>query len=291
MAEPHLYKCATWKAVAKALKDAPGRLRSAPGEALWFRGMPSPDFELLPTLFWRLKGRETPEIDNIESDLFFEFQARARELHERGLSDWDYLFFMRHHGVPTRILDWTDSFGVAVFFALEAAALGNRPHAPAIWALNPYRLNERKGAWELRDLVQPKYLGEVEEEFWEYGELLNSPDEWLHDEPVALYPQQISDRMRAQRGWFTMFGNSTKPLERQVPDVLARIDLVGHAVDEAREFLGMAGLRPYSIFPDLDHLSAELVADNFQGAAVDRTKAINGRLGPVRPTRARNRKT
>ena len=50
-------------------------------------------------------------------------------------------------------------------------------------------------------------------EFWDYGELLNSPGEWLHDGPVAIYPLQISDRMRAQRGWFTMFGNSRSPLE------------------------------------------------------------------------------
>jgi hypothetical protein len=39
--------------------------------------------------------------------MFFEFRTRARQLYEADHTDWDVLFHMQHHGVPTRLLDWT----------------------------------------------------------------------------------------------------------------------------------------------------------------------------------------
>jgi hypothetical protein len=284
MKEDHIYRCASWDDVRAALAEAPGKLKAQSAEELWFRGVLCPEYALHPTLFRWLKDASRTQIDHTESDLFFEFQARARELHQKQLTDWDYLFFMRHHGVPTRILDWSDSFGIATYFAFDLPATFKGEHAPSIWVLNPYALNET--AWTTRDLVQPKYLGYIkhEDEYWEYGELLNSPSPWLHDEPVALYPLQISDRMRAQRGWFTMFGNNHEPLEDQVPEAVARIELVGHAIEAGREFLDMAGLRPYTIYPDLDHLATELVAWH-NGA-----RAANTKVTTSKPKRAANKK-
>ena len=43
---------------------------------------------------------------------------RARELHAGTQSDLDVLFSMHHFGTPTGLLDWTETLGVAVYFAL-----------------------------------------------------------------------------------------------------------------------------------------------------------------------------
>ncbi len=46
------------------------------------------------------------------------FRAKARELNNSIYDDWDILFYMQHHGIKPRLLDWSDSFSVAVYFAL-----------------------------------------------------------------------------------------------------------------------------------------------------------------------------
>jgi hypothetical protein len=263
MPDPKTYSCATWDQVRAALANATKHIGLRKGEEPWFRGACSSSFELLPTLFWRARDWKNKVMDAFESDLFFEFQARARELHERNLSDWDCLFFMRHHGAPTRILDWTDSFGMATYFAMDGEDPTTAGATRCVWVLNPYGLNEK--TWtDDRDLVQPARLGDVKgyEEPWDFGDLLRGSGPWLHDGPVAIYPLQISERMRAQRGWFTIFGNSRKPLEAQYPRLLARIDFKPAVIPATREFLAMAGLRPYSVYPDLDHLAREVMDSN-----------------------------
>lgn len=257
-----IYQCKVWEQVLSAIASAREHVGLKGNEEPWYRGSNSTAFQLLPSLFWRTKDWDAEEQDDYESDIFFEFQARARQLHERGLSDWDYLFFMRHHGIPTRILDWTDAFGMALYFALDGYQPIPNGDLPCVWILNPYALN--LDTWDTRDLVQPERLGDVEgyEEPWDYGDLLRGEDDWELEGPLAIYPLQISDRMRAQRGWFTFFGSTRAPLEVQYPDLVARIDLDPAVLSPAREFLDLAGLRPYSIYPDLDHLAQEVAEAN-----------------------------
>src|SRR5262249_37626900 len=147
---------------------------------------------------------------SFEAALFYEFQARARELHRRRLSGWDILFFMRHHGVATRILDWTEILGVALYFAVYGTGGGT----PCVWVLNPYALNDQDNTWKYRDLVAPQYLADQQGVVRDYDWFLHGqlpPFGWHH--PVALYPLQLSDRLHAQSGYFTIHGEETEPLE------------------------------------------------------------------------------
>ena len=99
-----------------------------------------------------------------------------------------------------------------------------------------------------RDIILPRYFGEYGEEYWDFGELLVSGGKWAWDGPVAIYPIQINERVRAQRGWFTIHGNDRRPLEEQFPKLVIKLVLDAPCVTEGRSFLQMSG---FNRIPDL----------------------------------------
>jgi hypothetical protein len=263
-------RAADWSQLTALVSDAKQELSPDNSEGLWFRGTADSVHQLMPTLMRYTDGLDADDHDGMEQNLFFEFQAKSPELRSRNLTDWEYLFHSRHHGLPTRLIDWTDTLGVAVYFALEPlmdAALKGGPvptTAPAIWALNPYSLNEE--TWDVRDITLPRYLGlrGKANDYWDFGELLAAEGEWKWDGPVAIYPVQLGDRVRAQRGWFTIHGNIREPLEQQYPQLLWQIILEKKCIDEALLFLELAGFNKYSIYPDLDNLAIWLRQKNLE---------------------------
>jgi hypothetical protein len=156
------------------------------------------------------------------------------------------------------VLDWTDTFAVALYFAVEireTEAKEKQEGCPSLWVINPYELNEE--TWEIREILLPKDLGydKKRDKYWDFGDLLVDPHEWGWDGPVAVYPIQINERVRAQRGWFTIHGSSRAPLEKQFPNLVSKMTLDEHCAAEAREFLDQAGHNVFSIYPDYDSLA------------------------------------
>lgn len=230
------------------------------GEECFFRGHQELVWDLTPTLLRHCRERKlekAEEIRDFEASLFFEFQARARELHEHSPTEWDILFSMRHHSVATRLLDWTEVLGVAVFFALRDVFENS---SPCVWILNPYALNEK--SWKIRDLVAPEYLPQGDYDFSDYLiDYAGDPGfDW--DEPVALYPIQRNARLHAQRGFFTIHGNDIRSLDGIFPALVKKVPLPKEAWKDARLFLQDAGIDEFLMFPDLDGLARHLHKKN-----------------------------
>jgi hypothetical protein len=256
-------------AFMQRVQDAQSRLALRPHQECFFRGHADSGYRLQPSLFRR--PRDTWEdYWKLERRVFYEFRTRARQLYDAENSDWDVLFHMQHHGVPTRLLDWTSVLGVALYFAL----LNHRDGAdrPAcVWLLNPYALNA--AAWNQFRLYHPKYLARDESinRSYDYGELLlgTRPRQWgwrsLWETPLAIYAHQRSDRMYAQSGWFTIHGADLRPMDEIFAGrsgILERVDLPPAAVPAARAFLRAAGIGHRQLFPDLDGV-ARSVSERF----------------------------
>ena len=78
-----------------------------------------------------------------ESDLLLRFQRRAHHYIPNPPDDedvLDWLALMQHHGVPTRLMDWTFSPYVALYFAIENSL---SDADCAVWAINTAWLSER----------------------------------------------------------------------------------------------------------------------------------------------------
>lgn len=217
----------------------------------WFRGQRLASWPLLPNLYRR-------RLADAETDLRMEFRRRAMQLIPGRMpaDDWQWYFLMQHHGAPTRLLDWTDSALVALFFAVSSNAAGSpRVDADAaVWMLDPWALN---GA----------VLGDhrVYDTSWShaaaYLPVLPSAD--LEPSlPIAIDPPHFTTRVAVQRSHFTVFGSDPDGLARVASGyerMLAKVTIPRRAIAQVRIDLGTCGIRDTSVFPDLEGLSRELV--------------------------------
>ncbi len=98
---------------------------------IWYRGVKDAELDLLPGAYFR------PDCD--EMSLVLHFRSLSPSLLPREpLDDWEWYYLMQHYGIPTRLLDWTESPLAALYFALEEDAIGR---SPCVWVMDPYSLN------------------------------------------------------------------------------------------------------------------------------------------------------
>jgi len=166
-----------------------------------------------------------------EIKMFKEFKRLARPYFSESMTDLECLALARHHGMPTRLLDWTDSIFVASFFALESAGAGSKK--PAVYALDTDSLC-----------------------------VIDDTDFYPFDPErrgVAIYrPPHINPRIPAQQGLFTVHfrPGDSQQFEPERLDVF-KLPTKPDAF-RLKEALDYAGFNRASLFPDLDGLTRQI---------------------------------
>lgn len=108
----------------------------------WYRGHANKEWELIPKVQRNFEGSEE-ELFRKERYYTNDFQSKASLFKSPSLpldeySNW--LTLMQHYGLPTRLLDWSRSPLVALYFAVSDESQYNKDGC--IWMLTPWKLNE-----------------------------------------------------------------------------------------------------------------------------------------------------
>ncbi len=219
--------------------------------APWFRGQPSTSYGLIPSIY-RPSNRSLDELDcrfDFRLRAFPFLEGSAREPH----SEWEWYFLMQHHGLPTRLLDWSESALVALYFALVDPPGRPPKDNPVVWMLDPWAINDRIAKKEAR------IFGADDSEVEHYLPLTDKAPP-IPAPPVSIQAPHASRRIAAQKGCFTLHGKEKRGLDAypELQRYLHKIEVHRPSRDKIGSQLEVAGVTITAVFPDLSNLATEL---------------------------------
>jgi hypothetical protein len=193
-----------------------------------FRGVGKPGYKLVPKI-GRPDTRKTlgpglnePYNRTAEETMTRHFvRAAGPYLRQLPATTLEWLALAQHHGMTTRLLDWTQSLFVAAYFAVEDAR--GSESSPTIYCI--------------RDVpVAPHELHDRIDDLPEY---------------VLYYPPHVSPRIPAQSGLFTVHRN---PAAVFSPERVIRLT-IGRSPLTMKLNLNACGIHKASLFPDIGGLA------------------------------------
>jgi hypothetical protein len=220
-----------------------------------FRGMQDSAFDLTTSLV-RLGG----DYPSHEDDLLRNFRKYAHHKAAMGDSVWNWLALAQHHGLPTRLLDWTYSPYVAMHFAtadLELfgidGVIGCVDYVK-VKKLLPGRLREILDE-EDTNVFTAEMLSQAANSLRDIDGLSND------DFVIFLEPPSLDDRIVNQYALFSLMSSPRARLDKWLeehPELFRRVIIPAALKWEVRDKLDQANITERVLFPGLEGLSSWL---------------------------------
>jgi hypothetical protein len=216
-----------WDLYAKTLTDMCGA--AIYDRSFIFRGHGKEKYDLI-TSFDRsvkatLKQRNVRFNDNLEK-----FKVSLRQSGVENFTHEQLIGLAQHHGLPTRVLDWSYSPYVAAFFAIASFLNSDKKEHPVVWVLNRKKIDDEIDPAELRII--------------EHNPLLN-------------------ERSRHQKGLFTEIRSDVERLDdflksKSKLDCLMKVRIEPSIVQTAIKSLSLMDISYERLFPGLDGAAKQI---------------------------------
>ncbi len=215
--------------------------------SIWYRGHSDASWSLIPG-YYRIENAPP------ESTLVKRFKQSAAMLISVAPKDsFDWLFLMQHYGVPTRLLDWSESPLVALYFAVSQESEKHKNEDAVLWSLRPSELNKNAG---INDAEEEFFIPSFEDE-----ELMNYSVESIRQnarnqmKPLATIATRNNERIQAQHGVFTIHHNEKIAIE----NVGDRSHVIKYIVPKDQKpiiakQLELLGFTKFQLFPELSSI-------------------------------------
>lgn len=195
-----------------------------------YRGQPI-DKTLLPKI--ARYNVENPE--KTEREMLSDFQRRSLHLLGRHPTNlWDWMALAQHHGMATRLLDWSENPLIALWFSMSILP-ETIPGYSVVWGFN----------------VPPKDIINAYE----------SVDPFQAESTKIFKPNHIIKRISAQFAWFTIHKQNSEnkfiPFEHnpEYSDRIFKIKIDKSCFPECKKRLHNFGINSATMYPDIDGLA------------------------------------
>ena len=221
-----------------------------------FRGLTCTTHHLSNSLV-RL-GRDRLNIQTLEQSLLRNFRKYAHQQTTANRVDsiWHWLAVAQHHGLPTRLIDWTYSPFVALHFAVEHPQDFGKDGA--VWCVNFVEANKLLPR-RLKAIMEEEQSDTLTVEMLGEFDTLRAFDSLSRQAFVVfIEPPSLDARILNQFALFSLMPDPAASLDewlREHPGLGRRIVVPAELKWEVRDKLDQANISERTLFPGLDGLS------------------------------------
>lgn len=222
-----------------------------------YRGLPDTSFSLISSL-QRICKNKSQELEMGILDNF----AKYAELEDSSISKsiWRKMILGQHHGLPTRLLDWTRSPLIALNFATTEGDMDNLDKRDCVvWRIDAAKLHQ---------YLPKKYQDVIAEHnqriftvdmLAEVCDNLEQYDKDMKGSHLAiLEPPSMDSRMMNQYSFFSVMPYGSKKAEdlfEKLDDVAVRYIINKNIRWQIRDFLDSSNVNERIVYPGLDGIA------------------------------------